>query len=124
MLQIHKQEDLALIVVHDELEASLGQVRSRSWMSSARGHNGLKSIRASLKHTEYANPLTNWQRIAIGIGRPEERDPGSVARYVLRPMTTQQKVILGGQVARLVVDKLVELEACIGRQSSSSTGMD
>lgn len=42
-----------------------------------RGHNGLKSISQEL------GGYKDFLRIGIGIGRPEDRDPNVVARYVL-----------------------------------------
>ena len=42
---------------------------------SAEGHNGLKSIIQSL------NP--NFQRLKIGIGRPDSKEPDIVADYVM-----------------------------------------
>lgn len=41
-----------------------------------RGHNGLKSIVDNLKSNDF-------QKIKIGIGRPNSKDPEVVANYVL-----------------------------------------
>ena len=45
--------------------------------TSFKGHNGLKSISQEL------GGYKDFQRVAIGIGRPEERDKETVARFVL-----------------------------------------
>lgn len=68
-----------LVVVHDELEAPLGQVKIREGTASPKGHNGLKSCQASLGNVK-------WWRVGVGIGRPESRDPAVVSKYVLRKM--------------------------------------
>ena len=74
-----------LVVVHDELEASLGKVAIRDGGSSAKGHNGLKSCQAQLGGIK-------WWRVAVGIGRPESRDPNVVSRYVLGKMAPAQRI--------------------------------
>lgn len=73
-----------LVVVHDELEAPLGRVCIKQGSDSPRGHNGLKSVQASMGGTK-------WWRIGVGIGRPESRDPNVVSKYVLRKMTYSEK---------------------------------
>ena len=47
--------------------------------NSFKGHNGLKSISAALGGAK------DFHRVAIGIGRPEERDQSNVSAYVLTP---------------------------------------
>lgn len=85
-----------LVVVHDELELPLGQVNVKSGSASAKGHNGLKSIK------EVVGP--NYMRIGIGIGRPESREPNAVASYVLRRMTSQEKLKIEGCVERVEME--------------------
>ncbi|KAF2750070.1 peptidyl-tRNA hydrolase [Sporormia fimetaria CBS 119925] len=72
-----------LVVVHDELEAALGQVSLKAGSASPRGHNGLKSVQKSLGSLK-------WWRIGVGIGRPESRDPNVVSKYVLRKMSNSE----------------------------------
>ena len=63
-----------LIVIHDELDIDAGVVRLKSGGGEG-GHNGLRSISASLGTKDYV-------RVRVGIGRPPGRmDP---ADYVLR----------------------------------------
>jgi PTH1 family peptidyl-tRNA hydrolase len=54
-----------LIVVHDELDLDLGQLRAKSG-GGDNGHNGLKSIRALAGTGEF-------YRVRVGIGRPPGR---------------------------------------------------
>ncbi|PKS11088.1 hypothetical protein jhhlp_002849 [Lomentospora prolificans] len=107
-LEDHDPQSLALVLVHDELEESLGVVKIRQWKKSHRGHNGIKSVNASLKPADYPDSL--WSRIGIGIGRPEGRDSGSVSDYVLRPMSRYQKSIIEAKGAEGVMRCLEELE--------------
>ncbi|CCK70382.1 aminoacyl-tRNA hydrolase KNAG_0E01150 [Huiozyma naganishii CBS 8797] len=70
------------IVVHDELALSLGKLQLREPGRSVRGHNGLKDIERCCG--------TNFYRLAIGIGRPESRDPADVADYVLGRLSPEE----------------------------------
>ncbi|KAF2272311.1 peptidyl-tRNA hydrolase [Westerdykella ornata] len=74
-----------LVVVHDELESPLGKVSIKDGASSPRGHNGLKSVQASL------GTRVKWWRVGVGIGRPESREPSVVSKYVLRKMTDREE---------------------------------
>ena len=67
-----------LIVLHDCLETKLGVIKTGK-TGSFKGHNGLKSISNSLGGAK------DFHRIAIGIGRPAERDQSIVSKYVLSP---------------------------------------
>lgn len=92
-----------LVVVHDELEKPLGAVSVKTAQGlSARGHNGLKSILATIGHT----PFT---RIGIGIGRPVSRQSDDVAKYVLAKMDQKEKEAIGRSVHD-VAAKLKQLE--------------
>ncbi|KAI9746642.1 MAG: aminoacyl-tRNA hydrolase [Claussenomyces sp. TS43310] len=86
-----------LVVVHDELESALGDVRIKRGDASPKGHNGLKSIREQMRALDYT-------RIAVGIGRPSSRDPDVVAAYVLRKMTPAERLKIEGAAARVEVE--------------------
>jgi peptidyl-tRNA hydrolase, PTH1 family len=64
-----------VIVVHDEIDLPFGDVRSRLGGGLA-GHNGLKSLKQGLGSPDF-------QRIRVGVGRPESTDPEIVSSYVL-----------------------------------------
>jgi len=64
-----------VLVIHDEIDLPFGEIRPRVGGGLA-GHNGLKSLRASLGSPDFA-------RIRIGVGRPPTTDPDRVAAYVL-----------------------------------------
>ncbi|KAF2434759.1 peptidyl-tRNA hydrolase [Tothia fuscella] len=73
-----------LIIVHDELEKEIGQYLVKTNpKSSAKGHNGIKSIQSSL-------PNIPFIRIGIGIGRPVSRDADTIIKHVLRRMTQRE----------------------------------
>ena len=85
-----------IIVAHDELELDFGQVRLRLG-GGDHGHNGLKSVSKSLGTKEY-------QRLALGIGRPPGRmDP---AAFVLKPFSRQE----AGDLPFLLADAADEIE--------------
>lgn len=64
-----------LIVVHDEIDLSFGDIRTRLGGGLA-GHNGLKSLKRELGSPEF-------QRVRVGVGRPESTDPEIVSAHVL-----------------------------------------
>jgi PTH1 family peptidyl-tRNA hydrolase len=64
-----------IIVVHDEIDLPFAEIRTRLGGGLA-GHNGLKSIKASLGTADF-------QRVRVGVGRPPTTDPELVAAFVL-----------------------------------------
>jgi PTH1 family peptidyl-tRNA hydrolase len=64
-----------ILVLHDEIDLPFGEIRTRLGGGLA-GHNGLKSLKASLGSADF-------QRVRIGVGRPPSTDPDRVAAYVL-----------------------------------------
>jgi PTH1 family peptidyl-tRNA hydrolase len=64
-----------VIAVHDELDLAFGDVRVRLGGGLA-GHNGLKSLKAGLGSPDF-------QRVRVGVGRPDSTDPETVSAYVL-----------------------------------------
>lgn len=92
-------EEGRLVIVHDELERAMGAfaVKTKQGLS-AKGHNGLKSILASL-----AGSTTPFVRVGVGIGRPASRDSDDVARYVLRKMSPTEREAVEGCVEALIV---------------------
>ncbi|WP_019194146.1 aminoacyl-tRNA hydrolase [Corynebacterium timonense] len=73
-----------LYVVYDELDLDLGTVKLRAG-GGDHGHNGLRSVSASLGTREY-------NKLAVGIGRP----PGRMAPadYVLKPFSRKESAEL------------------------------
>lgn len=98
-----------LIVLHDDLEEELGVVKIRPWDRSHRGHNGLKSINASLRRSAHAD--ARWAKLSVGIGRPDSRDQSAVSDYVLRALKGHEKLVLGSQVGPGVLAAVLAIEA-------------
>lgn len=72
-----------LVIFHDELEVALGKVQVRQRRTSARGHNGLRSIDKCLGN--------DYTKVGIGVGKPTR---GSVADHVLSRFTTRELEVL------------------------------
>ncbi|TAQ90819.1 hypothetical protein B7494_g870 [Chlorociboria aeruginascens] len=89
-----------LVVVHDELELPVGQVKVKKGDLSASGHNGLKNI----KDVFYGLGIQKWHRIGVGIGRPESRAPGAVQEYVLRRMNHSEQAKIEGAVEKVELE--------------------
>jgi PTH1 family peptidyl-tRNA hydrolase len=89
-LRFYKLPPERLVVVHDELDLELGDVRAKQGGGLA-GHNGLRSLAE-------ATGTQDFLRVRIGIGRPERGDRRPVADWVLEPFPP------GTDVDRLVRD--------------------
>lgn len=95
LLDYFKAAPETLIVLHDELDLPFGTVRIKQG-GGDNGHNGLRSVTASLHTPEYV-------RIRIGIGRPVGRQ--SPADFVLRDYAASERAELPAildQAARAV----------------------
>ncbi len=69
-------DDLSrVLVLHDEIDLPFGEVRTRVGGGLA-GHNGLKSLKRELGDA-------GFQRVRVGVGRPDSTDPDIVAAHVL-----------------------------------------
>ncbi|GJL58375.1 MAG: peptidyl-tRNA hydrolase [Nitrospirales bacterium] len=69
-----------LIVVHDDLDLSLGVIRIKT-RGGAGGHNGLRSVVSCLETEEFS-------RVKVGIGRPQGNE--SIPDYVLSPFLSEE----------------------------------
>jgi PTH1 family peptidyl-tRNA hydrolase len=79
-----------VVVIHDELDLPFGSIRMKLG-GGDNGHNGLRSVTASLGTREY-------YRVRMGIGRPPGRmDP---ADYVLRNFTADERAELPALLGR------------------------
>ncbi len=79
-----------VVVVHDELDIPFATLKLKRGGGSA-GHNGLKSITASLDSPDYV-------RVRVGIGRPPGRM--DAAAFVLRDFSAAERKELDVHVAR------------------------
>jgi peptidyl-tRNA hydrolase, PTH1 family len=73
-----------IIIVHDDVDLSLGEIRLRPGGGSA-GQQGMESIKATLGTEEYP-------RLRIGIGRPQNHQ--NTADFVLQPFTNSELIII------------------------------
>ncbi|MCK4464010.1 MAG: aminoacyl-tRNA hydrolase [Candidatus Omnitrophica bacterium] len=94
----------SLLVVYDDIDLSLGNIRFR-FKGSGGGHKGLISIIDSLNSEEFP-------RLRIGIQASEKA--ADTANFVLRPFSKEEKGILGR-----IID-----EAISGIETWVSSGID
>jgi peptidyl-tRNA hydrolase, PTH1 family len=64
-----------LLVIHDEIDLPFGEIQERLGGGLA-GHNGLKSVSQGVGGSDF-------QRIRVGVGRPDSADPEVVSAHVL-----------------------------------------
>ncbi len=69
-----------LIVVHDDLDLSLGAIKIKT-RGGAGGHNGLLSVLSYVETEEFS-------RVKVGIGRPQNNE--SLANFVLSPFLSEE----------------------------------
>lgn len=93
-----------IVVVHDELDISFGQVRLRSGGSAA-GHNGLKSVIGAIGE--------GFGRVRIGIG-PKEPEQMDSADFVLQRFSNDQQSHMG-ELTREVNAVLSEFSYGVGQ---------
>jgi PTH1 family peptidyl-tRNA hydrolase len=80
--RILRDSDTELLVIVDDINLPLGRIRLRSKGSDG-GHNGLRSIIDALGHT-------NFPRLRLGVGRPDE----DLVSYVLTSFTKAERTLL------------------------------
>lgn len=73
-------------IICDDLETDIGKVKN-SWVGGDRGNNGIKSFNRHFKNDSY-------EKIKIGIGRPDSRDPDIVSDYVLSNFSKKELEII------------------------------
>lgn len=98
-----------VIAVHDEIDLSFGDIRSRQGGGLA-GHNGLKSLKAGFGTPDF------W-RVRVGVDRPDSTDPDRVAGYVLGRFSESRE-----QVENLIDAAADETERLIDRLTSENEG--
>jgi peptidyl-tRNA hydrolase, PTH1 family len=81
LMTFYKISPGQILVIHDELDLSFGQIHFKMGGGLA-GHNGLKSIAACLGTDQFA-------RLRIGIGRPSH---GDVSSWVLSGFSKDEQV--------------------------------
>ncbi len=88
LLDWYKIERARLIVIYDDVDLEVGQLRVRE-KGNAGGHHGVESIIQSIGTTDFA-------RVRIGIGR--ENLTGDVSDYVLKKIPPAQRETLANAV--------------------------
>ena len=109
----HRSAEVAtgLVVLHDELETAPGQLKARPGSGTAKGHNGIKSVQASLKGANEMQGLGNrFVKIGIGIGRPVSREKDDVSAFVLGQVTAKERQGIEGKVDELDMILRQEME--------------
>ena len=91
LLKFYKIKLSELVVAHDELDLSFGEIRLKLGGGDA-GHNGLRSIREELGSGEY-------YRVRLGIGRPAETRM-SVSAWVLQKFSSDERQMVESLVDR------------------------
>jgi PTH1 family peptidyl-tRNA hydrolase len=90
-----------IVVVHDEIDLPFGEIRVRLGGGLA-GHNGLKSLKRELGGPDF-------NRIRVGVGRPDSSDPEVVSAYVLGRFSEDREAVR--ELVERAADELERLVA-------------
>lgn len=102
--------DSQLLILHDELQVELGKFQIRKPGTSARGHNGLKSINLTVGN--------HYWKVGVGIGRPQTLEKTSdVLNYVLSKFDPEQLETLDHEVFPKIVLGIEKLLADLQKES-------
>ncbi len=88
-----------LIVIHDDLDLSLGTIRLKTGGGNA-GHKGLASITENLGSSDFT-------RVRLGIGRPS--DKSRIEGYVLEPFKSDEELSLLPGIIQAATDAVSEI---------------
>jgi peptidyl-tRNA hydrolase, PTH1 family len=91
-------ESSDVVVVHDEMDLPLGEVRIKVGGGDA-GHNGLCSVVACLGTEDFV-------RVRVGIGRPPAAFRGDKRDWVLSRFDAAERSLLGDAIAKAVLATL------------------
>lgn len=79
-----------MIVIHDELDISLGNLKVKEGGGTA-GHNGLESIKAAIGNSDFT-------RVRVGIGKPDLK--GKTVKHVLSIFNKEEIDILNETIEK------------------------
>jgi PTH1 family peptidyl-tRNA hydrolase len=102
--------ECGLVILHDELELDPGKSKIKRGDGSAKGHNGIKSVQASLPGAGLMLGLGGkFVKIGVGIGRPISRERDDVSGYVLGQLTAGERAKIEGAAEGVL--EMLEREA-------------
>ena len=96
IVDFYKIENDKIIIIYDDMDIDLGKIKIRK-KGNAGSHNGMKSV--------IQNIGTEFPRIRVGIGKPEDED---FIRYVIGPVPEEEKQILDNSTS-LAKDAVIEI---------------
>ena len=99
ILNFYKLKCENVIVIHDDLDLSVGTVKTKIGGGSG-GHNGLKSLDSIIGK--------NYRRLRIGIGHPGDKN--LVKNYVLGDFSKSENVIINTLIKNITLnfDKIIK----------------
>lgn len=91
LMTFYKIPPQNLVVIHDDVDLKLGDVREKVGGGSA-GHNGIKSIDSAVGR--------DYHRIRIGVGRSNQ--PIDTADWVLGRFSSQEQEVINKIITKIV----------------------
>ena len=100
LINFFKIKPQDVIVIHDDLDLPPGRIRIRRSGSSG-GHNGVQDLINVLGTTDF-------YRIRVGIGRPQQADAEDVVSWVLSGFRSEEKAVMD-EIVKKASDAVVVL---------------
>jgi PTH1 family peptidyl-tRNA hydrolase len=104
LLDFYKADRDSLIVVYDDIDLDVGQIRIRT-KGSAGGHNGIKNIISHLGSNEFVrvkvgvgNKPPGWDLANYVLGRFDENEMDTVVKTVEQASKAVNKIIEAGEL--------------------------
>lgn len=96
--QFYKIEDNNTIVIYDDVDLDVGNIRVRA-KGHANTHNGMKSVISNLN-------TINFPRVRVGIGKPDK----DIVDYVLEkvPINKKKELETGQERAVLAIEEIIQ----------------
>lgn len=98
MKNFYKIPSKQMIIVHDELDISFGDMKIKAGGGFA-GHNGLDSIKACTGDSDFL-------RVRIGIGKPDRKS--KTVKHVLSSFDKKEKILLNETIEK-ASDAIIEI---------------
>ncbi len=103
-LKYHPMEQSNILMLHDDVELPLGEVKIKAGGSAA-GHKGVRSIHESLG-------ASDMPRLRLGVGRPPGEIP--LEAYVLAPFDVKERPVVEkmiGAAGNVLTQYLIRISA-------------
>ena len=102
-----------LVVVHDDLDTPLGEVKFKMPSVQTGAHGGLTSLQTRIKYP--------YMRMKVGIGKPVRREKGHVAKYVLSKYSPAEKELFLSKTLPKAYETVEKIEPAMRKWNKANS---